>query len=344
MKFKIELEIEKAGFSLEAGDGILLLGSCFSDEVGHKLRENRFNCICNPFGVLYNPLSILNSLKIIAHTALNGCPDKELVESRLFCDNAIWHSWLHSSNFSSCEKNELEKNIYDSLSLATGVLKHAKLLVITFGTNRVYFRDNGTGAFAVANCHKQPAYEFTVKDLDPQEIISSYDEVLESVFQINPDINVLFTISPYRYIKYGLHGSNLGKAVLMLAVNGIVKNHEGKCHYFPSFEILNDELRDYRFYAEDMLHPSKQTVNYIYEKFAEYAFSANATEFVRQWVPIYKTLLHKPLFPQSVQYKSLITSTKEKLMKLKKDFPCVKLDKDIDQINRILISNTITGI
>ena len=344
MKFKTELEIKKAGFSLKAGDGILLLGSCFSDEVGQKLREDRFNCICNPFGVLYNPLSILNGLKIIAHAAINGSPDEDFLASRLFCNNAIWHSWLHSSNFSSCEKKDLEENIYNSLSQAADVLKHATLLVITFGTNRVYFRDKGSGAFAVANCHKQPASEFTVKDLDPQEIISSYDEVLESVFQINPGINVLFTISPYRYIKYGLHGSNLGKAVLMLAVDGIVNHHKGKCHYFPSFEILNDELRDYRFYAEDMLHPSKQTVDYIYEKFAEYAFSATATEFVRQWTPIYKTLLHRPLFPQSAQYKTLITSTKEKLTKLSKDFPCVKLDKDIEQTNRILISNTITGI
>ncbi len=337
MKLRTDLQISKAAFSLEAGDGILLLGSCFSDEVGRKLQDNRFNCICNPFGVLYNPLSILNCLKIITDTIKNGGnPDKDVINSRLFKSNGVWYSWLHSTNFFAFEKQELEANIAKSLRQTAGTLKSAKLLIITFGTNRVYFRNTADEKFAVANCHKQPAADFKTLDLGIDEIISAYCQTLEQLFALNPKLNVVFTVSPYRYIKYGLHGSNLGKAVLMLAVDGIVNRFPDKCGYFPSFEIMNDELRDYRFYAEDMVHPSKQAVDYIYEKFAEYAFSAKAMGFAKQWSAVAKILLHKPQFPQSRQYMALMVSAKEKIAQLEKEYPQVRFDKDLEKINEIL--------
>lgn len=337
MKLRTDLQISKAAFSLEAGDGILLLGSCFSDEVGRKLQDNRFNCICNPFGVLYNPLSILNCLKIITDTIKNGGnPDKDVINSRLFKSNGVWYSWLHSTNFFAFEKQELEANIAKSLRQTAGTLKSAKLLIITFGTNRVYFRNTADEKFAVANCHKQPAADFKTLDLGIDEIISAYCQTLEQLFALNPKLNVVFTVSPYRYIKYGLHGSNLGKAVLMLAVDGIVNRFPDKCGYFPSFEIMNDELRDYRFYAEDMVHPSKQAVDYIYEKFAEYAFSAKAMGFAKQWSAVAKILLHKPQFPQNRQYMALMVSAKEKIAQLEKEYPQVRFDKDLEKINEIL--------
>ena len=337
MKFRTDLQIPKAAFSLEAGDGILLLGSCFSDEVGRKLQDNRFNCICNPFGVLYNPLSILNNLQTITDAIENGGnPDKNVIRSRLFKSNGLWYSWLHSTNFFAFEKKELEANIAESLRQTAGTLKCAKLLIITFGTNRVYFRSAAGEKFAVANCHKQPTADFKTLDLGIDEIISAYCHTLEQLFALNPELNVVFTVSPYRYRKYGLHGSNLGKAVLMLAVDGIVNRFPGKCGYFPSFEILNDELRDYRFYAEDMVHPSKQAVDYIYERFAEYAFSAKAMGFAKQWGAVAKLLLHKPQFPQSSQYRALMVSAKEKLAQLEKEYPKVRFDKDLEKINEIL--------
>ena len=337
MKFRTDLQIKKAAFSLEAGDGILLLGSCFSDEVGRKLQDSRFNCICNPFGVLYNPLSILNNLQIITGAIENGgYPNKEIIISRLFKSNGVWYSWLHSTNFFAFEKKELEESIAETIKQSAETLKSAKALIITFGTNRVYFRNTADEKFAVANCHKQPAADFKTQDLGVEEIISAYCHALEKLFTLNPGLNVVFTISPYRYIKYGLHGSNLGKAALMLAVDGIVNRIPGKFRYFPTFEIQNDELRDYRFYAEDMVHPSKQAVDYIYERFAEYTFSAKAMEFAKQWNAVAKLLLHKPQFPQSSQYMALMASAKEKIAQLGKKHPQVRFDKDLEKINEIL--------
>ncbi len=331
MKFRTEVESYTSGFTLEPGDGIVLLGSCFSDEIGKKLHEDKFNCSINPFGVLYNPASILHALQMLAHTANgNEIVNDDFGRKYFFQSHGHWLSWLHSSVFTSDNFRDFTETIRQGMSHAAECLSKAKALVITFGTNRAYLRQMGDEEHVVANCHKQPAKEFRTIDLDAMNIKEEYVKVIDILTEINPDLHILFTVSPYRYIKYGLHGSNLSKAALLLAEDCIVKSRPQTCQYFPSFEILNDELRDYRFYAEDMVHPSAQAVNYIYEKVKATLFSGDALRFSAEWEPIKKTLQHRPLYPDSEDYKTLMLKTREHIVKLKSQYLGVDFEHELN--------------
>ncbi len=331
MKFRTEVESYTSGFTLGPGDGIVLLGSCFSDEIGKKLHEDKFNCSINPFGVLYNPASILHALQMLAHAANgNETVNDDFVRKFFFQSHGHWLSWLHSSAFASDNLCDFIETIRQGMVSAAECLSKAKMLVVTFGTNRAYLRQTGGGEFVVANCHKQPAKEFTTTDIEPMTIKEEYVNIIDILTEINPDLHILFTVSPYRYTKYGLHGSNLSKAALLLAEDSIIKSRPRVCQYFPSFEILNDELRDYRFYAEDMVHPSAQAVNYIYEKVKATLFADEAKRFAAEWEPIKKTLQHRPLFPDSENYKSLMLKTREHLVKLKSQYPGVDFEHELN--------------
>lgn len=331
MKFRTEVESYTSGFTLGPGDGIVLLGSCFSDEIGKKLHEDKFNCSINPFGVLYNPASILHALQMLAHAANgNETVNDDFVRKYFFQSHGHWLSWLHSSAFASDNLCDFIETIRQGVASAAECLSKAKMLVVTFGTNRAYQRQTGGEEFVVANCHKQPAKEFTTTDLEPMTIKEEYVNIIDILTEINPDLHILFTVSPYRYTKYGLHGSNLSKAALLLAEDSIVKSRPRVCQYFPSFEILNDELRDYRFYAEDMVHPSAQAVNYIYEKVKATLFADEAKCFAAEWEPIKKTLQHRPLFPDSEDYKTLMLKTREHLVKLKSQYPGVDFEHELN--------------
>ena len=331
MKFRTEVESYTSGFTLGPGDGIVLLGSCFSDEIGKKLHEDKFNCSINPFGVLYNPASILHALQMLAHAANgNETVNDDFVRKYFFQSHGHWLSWLHSSAFASDNLCDFIETIRQGMASAAECLSKAKMLVVTFGTNRAYQRQTGGEEFVVANCHKQPAKEFTTTDLEPMTIKEEYVNIIDILTEINPDLHILFTVSPYRYTKYGLHGSNLSKAALLLAEDSIVKARPRVCQYFPSFEILNDELRDYRFYAEDMVHPSAQAVNYIYEKVKATLFADEAKCFAAEWEPIKKTLQHRPLFPDSEDYKTLMLKTREHLVKLKSQYPGVDFEHELN--------------
>ncbi len=331
MKFRTEVESYTSGFTLGQGDGIVLLGSCFSDEIGKKLHEDKFNCSINPFGVLYNPASILHALQMLAHAANgNETVNDDFVRKYFFQSHGHWLSWLHSSAFASDNLCDFIETIRQGMSSAAECLSKAKMLVVTFGTNRAYLRQTEGEEFVVANCHKQPAKEFMTTDIEPMTIKEEYVNIIDILTEINPDLHILFTVSPYRYTKYGLHGSNLSKAALLLAEDSIIKSCPRVCQYFPSFEILNDELRDYRFYAEDMVHPSAQAVNYIYEKVKATLFSDEAKRFAAEWEPIKKTLQHRPLFPDSEDYKTLMLKTREHLVKLKSQYPGVDFEHELN--------------
>lgn len=330
MKFRTEVEFYTSGFTLEPGDGIVLLGSCFSDEIGKKLYEDKFNCSINPFGVLYNPASILQALEILASTANgNKVVDDDFIEKYFFQSNGHWLSWLHSSAFTAYNLEDFTKLIRQSIANAADCLAKAKTLIITFGTNRVYLHKTGGEETIVANCHKQPGKDFSTIDLEPIQIKEEFVRMVDTLTKINPGLHILFTVSPYRYTKYGLHGSNLSKAALLLAEDYIIKSRPHTCQYFPSYEILNDELRDYRFYAEDMVHPSAQAVNYIYEKVKATLFGNKAKQFAEEWEPLKKTLQHRPLFPNSNDYKTLMLKTQKDIIELKNKYPRVNLEHEL---------------
>ena len=240
-----------------------MLGSCFSDEIGAQMKQRRLSVTCNPFGTLYNPLSIAQAMQM---TEL-----PEFVQH-----DGLWHSMAHHGSFSRADRNEAETAIRQSIETMQQAIQEATVVIITFGTAWVYeMKDEGfpvTGCGVVGNCHKLPERSITRRRLTAEEIVAAWQPVIAQY----PDKHWLFTVSPIRHIKDGLHENQLSKATLLLAIEELKTQHP-EVSYFPSYEILLDELRDYRFYADDLVHPSGMAVNYIWERFVT-AFCSTQTQ------------------------------------------------------------------
>ena len=263
MKLQTVVDIKPSAWKIGYEDKILMVGSCFSDEIGEQMEERYLNVTCNPFGTLYNPLSIAQALQMTEMPAL--------VEH-----DGLWHSMAHHGSFSRPTKEEAEQAVRESIETMQRALADASVVIVTFGTAWVYEMDGEI----VGNCHKLPESSFTRRRLTVEEIIAAWKPILERY----PDKHWLFTVSPIRHIKDGLHENQLSKATLLQAVEQLVNQ---PCmvdtSYFPSYEILLDELRDYRFYADDLVHPSSLAVHYIWERFVDtYCTNQTKNELVLQ--------------------------------------------------------------
>ena len=241
-------------FSVDHSTGIVSLGSCFADEIGERLQEADFHVEQNPFGALYNPASIAAAVRRLMEDRPIGMED--LVEHE-----GLWHSWHHHGSFSRTTAEETLAACNDRLHQAHEVLKEASLLMVTFGTAWVFEREGGI----VANCHKLPPQMFVRRRMTVEEIVTLWQPLLQELAAYYPKLNVLFTVSPIRHLADGAHGNQLSKSALLLAVNELVGN--ARCHYFPSYEIVLDELRDYRFFDEKMTHPTPLAVDVVWERF-----------------------------------------------------------------------------
>lgn len=253
MKLQTTVDIKPSKWQIGYEDKILLLGSCFSDEIGAQMKQRHLCVTCNPFGTLYNPLSIAQAMQM-----------KELPE--LVQHEGLWHSMAHHGSFSRADKSEAELAIRQSIETMQQTIQEATVVIVTFGTAWIYeLKDEGlqvTGCGVVGNCHKLPESCFKRRRLTVEEIVAAWQPILQQY----PDKHWLFTVSPIRHIKDGLHENQLSKATLLLAIEEL-KTHQSSISYFPSYEILLDELRDYRFFADDLVHPSSLAVNYIWERF-----------------------------------------------------------------------------
>ena len=312
MKFRTTVETGMKGLEIRPGDGLTLLGSCFADHIGRRMVQSGLDAHANPFGVLYNPLSI--SVWCRAMATVEPLPEDIFFES-----GGLWHSWLNDSSFSAVNREECRARLENVCREEAARFRSLKVLFLTLGTNR-YYRLNENGR-VVANCHKQPGARFTEEQLDVEGAKEVLGEALGALWQVNPSLQIVFTVSPYRYAKYGFHGSRLGKAVLLLAVDGICRAHEGRCFYFPAYEIVLDELRDYRFYAADMLHPSEVAVGYIWERFSEVCFPVETRSFMAEWEAVAKALSHRPLHPESAAYRDFLRQTMLKMERLTEKYP-----------------------
>ena len=253
------VQVPPMPFRIDFDCGIVSLGSCLSDEIGTRLKEGGFRIEANPFGTLYNPLSIANALERII-----AC--REVTEADLVQHEGLWHSWHHHGSFSHPTINETLEACNASLHRAHEALRSARLLMITFGTAWV-FELNGQGV--VANCHKLPADKFVRRKMTVDEIVSLWKPLLEHLASFNPQLSTLFTVSPIRHMADGAHGNQLSKATLLLSIEQLAS-----CgHYFPSYEIILDELRDYRFFGPDMTHPSPLAVDIVYDRFQQATMS-----------------------------------------------------------------------
>ena len=287
----------------------LLVGSCFATHIGGQLQRSGLQVEVNPFGVVYNPESIALALEAMLDERL---PDGCFFEGR---DN-LWHSWLHASEFSAPDEATCRKRVGERFTEACGKLRQADVICFTFGTNRVYEH----AGRVVGNCHKEPASQFVERSLTVQEIVERWHTLLERIRTVNPTAEIIFTVSPYRYAKYGMVENQRAKATLLLAIEELTREME-RVHYFPAYEILLDELRDYRFYASDMLHPSEVAVNYIWQRFTSWAFTPEALKFAQEWERTERNLAHRPLNPDSDAHKAFL----EKVMARRAQLECERL-------------------
>lgn len=308
MKLQTFIEIPASSWQIGYDDRILLLGSCFSDEIGSKLQEHYFRLTSNPFGTLYNPLSIAQALQ------MKEVP--ELVEY-----GGLWHSMAHHGSFSFASRTETSEAVSRSIRTLQQAFQDASVVMITFGTAWIYEQDGRV----VGNCHKMPADCFTRRRLSVEEIVAAWQPILAAY----PDKKWLFTVSPIRHVKDGLHENQLSKATLLMAVEQLTHQsspitNSGKAAYFPSYEILLDELRDYRFYADDLVHPSTLAVQYIWERFVGTYMSPSTREEMHTlhqlWLDRHHTFLHA----DTKEAYAFLQRTQSKLKQLLLHYPWIE--------------------
>lgn len=289
---------------------ITLLGSCFSDNIGKKLSYHKFQSVLNPFGILFHPKAIESVIK-------NAISKKEYTEEDLFFFNECWHCFEAHSKLSSSSKEQVLVELNKASASMNTALKSSTHIIITLGTSWIYrFLESGQ---IVANCHKVPQHKFKKELLSVTEINKSVSSIISLIREVNPDINFIFTVSPVRHLKDGFIENQLSKSHLISALHQIIKIHENT-FYFPSYEIMMDELRDYRFYKEDMIHPNQIAINYIWEKFYENWFSDEALNLKKQVLKIQRGLEHKPFNPNSNEHRKFLASLQEKIETLKKKY------------------------
>ena len=313
MLFRTELNIKSLNQSIAYGNGILFLGSCFADEVGSICRGLGFDAQVNPFGVLYNPFSIANAI----HRLRSGIPfsHKEVIQT----GEEFYCTFSHNTEFWSRSENELLKRVNDNLAHAHEHFNQSKWIVLSLGTAWVYrYRET---LEVVANCHKMPSQLFDRFCLTVPSVVT----VLSDMVRSNPDKQFIFTVSPLRHLKDGLHGNQLSKSTLLLAVNEVCDRYDN-AHYFPAYEILLDELRDYRFYKEDMVHPTDQAVRYIWEKFVDFAINPSEKPAMQAAMELKQMLHHKPLFPDSETYRKFELFRNQKVTELAQRFPNIVME------------------
>lgn len=292
MEFRTKVDLPFKKITLTPRNRVLLLGSCFSDEIGRRLAaEMDEGCVLiNPFGTLYNPTSILQALRALQ---TNRLPEGHLFKGR----DGRWRSWAFGGKWAADTQAECEAKTRQALQQAVAFWQQADTVFITFGTNHVYhLKADGR---SVANCHKELSSAFEERLLSVEDVVETWQTFFRALLSATPR-RFVFTLSPYRYIKYGLHADKLSKATLLLAIDRLCSPANGDappaapCFYFPSYEIVNDELRDYRFYAPDMQHPSEQTADYIWGRLKEWSFAPADFDRMRQNLKAYKAALHRP--------------------------------------------------
>lgn len=328
MELYTYIHIPRAPFRFSCTERMLLLGSCFAENIGTRLARNKFNVDINPFGTLYNPASIAAALRRLLH------PER-FTAGDLLQHEGVYHSFSHHSRFSSTSETECLRNINDRLEASTNEFRKTTYLVVTLGTAYVY-RLKSSGE-VVANCHKLPEKMFDRSMLTVGEIIAEWKELLLSLWKQNPDLKILFTVSPIRHWKDGAHGNQLSKATLLLAVDELQAAYPERIAYFPAYEIMMDELRDYRFYATDMLHPSELAIDYIWQRFTENFLSDETKGILKEWAEIQKAINHRPFQPESDAYKRFISQTLLKMERINEKFPSFDLTKEMEIIKSKLM-------
>lgn len=314
MKLTTPVSYQYDGNLIEPSDKILSIGSCFSDNIGSKLQEHKFLCLSNPFGTLFNPISIAKNIKRSLEGEMINPQEVDELNGRFF------HYDFHTS-FNGNAREEVTTRINTSLRDTSRFLSEVDWLIITLGTAIAYRKKSDNGL--VANCHKVPAGHFEKYWIPIEEVVSALSEVVTAIRRLRPALNVIFTVSPVRHIKEGLPQNQRSKARLIEAGHRIVETLD-KVHYFPAYEMMMDEWRDYRFYKEDMIHPSSQAVDAIWARFQHDVLSVRSREKVGMMEQINRAMLHRPFKPSSDAHQQFLKTLEKKKAAVKRQFPEVR--------------------
>ena len=312
MNFKLNFDIKSPARKINYSDKLFFIGSCFSENVAEQFDKHLFSVVSNPHGILFNPTSIVDAM----HDVLNN---KTYTKKDIFFEQGLWRSFHHHGQFSNADKTICLEQINASITKAHEQLKRSEYLFITLGSAFAY--KHIQQQHIVANCHKIPAKEFEKILIDKEEITNAYTKLIAELKAFNPSIKIVFTVSPVRYIRDGLVENNHSKAILLQSVHELIETNEN-CFYFPSYEIVIDELRDYRFFKEDMVHPNELAVKYIWERLQQSWIDNESIDFINE-AGQYKRLLEHRVLNESERGKHEKNVEAAKISLLKK-YPNLK--------------------
>lgn len=309
---------EKIGYDTPC----LFMGSCFSDNIGQLMSSHKFPVLLNPFGTLFNPLSVAAGLNRLLQ-------QQPYTASELTLHNGLWFSFDHYTGFSHPDRDTCLENINRSFAEAAQWLRKSRFLILTFGTAWA-FRHNQT-AKTVANCHKLPATTFTRFCAEPETITGTYNKLLGNLQQLNPGLRVIFTLSPVRHWSDGAVQNQLSKSVLHYSIQQLVQQHP-RNWYFPAYEIFMDELRDYRYYASDMLHPGEQGIRYTWERFCETCISETAVKILAGVAAVIKAAGHRPMHTATTNHEEFRLNTIKKIELLMAQYPFLDFSNELTRL------------
>lgn len=330
MQFRTYINIKPATEQIDHTKSIFSLGSCFAENIASRLQRAKFQVVSSPTGILFNPESIANTLNKLTLFA-NADAANRLIEAELRNTDGRWYNYNFHSVFCDSDKSHATDKMVSAHMAGVNALQSADIVIITFGTAWAYYlKECGE---VVANCHKQPQSLFLRQLLSVEHIAKRYDKLLSDGALAQK--RVIFTVSPIRHLADGAEDNSLSKATLRIAIAEFVRNHSN-VEYFPSFEIVNDELRDYRFYADDMVHPSPLAIDYIWQRFSEYAFNTTTRQLIEQIARITQAAEHKPFEPTSEAHKRFCRQKLSQIEELNRAYPTLDFGKEIEAFCKYL--------
>lgn len=326
MEFRTPIPEYTSPLRIDHHTPLLTMGSCFANVMGSKLKTHKFNIKVNPFGVLFNPLSIFKVLEASADKNVKA------FENSFILNNGIWHNYHLHSDFSASEKHLLQQKISETLSDVKEYLSRTHVLTITFGTAFLYRLIDTEEA--VANCHKIPASHFRKELIKTEEITNGFEILQKRLTRLNPSLKIILTVSPVRHIKDGMELNAVSKAILRSACHFIQEQYSN-VEYFPGYEIMMDDLRDYRFYKEDMIHPSAVAEEYIWEKFLLRFTDKKTQDLTNEWASLYKAINHRPFHPESENHQKFIRET---IRRVKEFRSVIDVESELQELESRLLS------
>lgn len=312
----------------------MLMGSCFTDHMGRRLQQHKFRVLENPNGIIFNPVSIANAID-------SYIQQKQYHLADLFYFNELWASWDHHTQFSHPDQAFCVQQINDSVNQAHTFLRHADWLILTLGSSFVYeLNDDSLGGQAgavAANCHKVPAPHFRHRMASYAEVAAALQRIIQQLQSFNPALKIVFTISPVRHYREGIVENNRSKALLHTAVHAMLQQYD-HVQYFPAYELVIDDLRDYRFYAEDLVHPNYQATQYVWDKFSAAAIDEESNAIMKQLLSVYHARQHKPLHADSAQHRKFLETMFQKTAVLAKQYPFLDFTEELQYFSAQLLA------